>query len=71
LTHVRHSTNQLQFAFTNAPNVHFTALTSTNLALPRSNWRELGDVTEISSGQYQFTDTSATNGAQFYRVVSP
>jgi hypothetical protein len=71
LTNVRQSTNQLQFAFTNAPNVDFTALTSTNLALPRTNWRALGNVTEISSGHYQFTDTSATNSAQFYRVVSP
>lgn len=62
---------EFQFAFTNAPNVDFTVLTSTNLALPLTNWKVLGRVTETSSGQYQFTDTSATNQPQFYRVVSP
>ncbi|HWV98796.1 MAG TPA: right-handed parallel beta-helix repeat-containing protein [Candidatus Acidoferrum sp.] len=71
LKNVRRLNNQFQFAFTNAPNVDFTALSSTNLALPLTNWAALGNVTEISSGQYQFTDTSATNHAQFYRVVSP
>jgi hypothetical protein len=71
LKDVTRFTNEFQFAFTNAPNVDFTALSSTNLALPLTNWMALGNVTEISSGQYQFTDTSATNRAQFYRVVSP
>jgi len=68
---VTRSGNQLQFSFTNAPYVDFTALTSTNLALPPANWTPLGNVTEISPGHYQFTDPSATNRAQFYRVVSP
>ena len=71
LANVRRFNGEFQFAFTNAPNVDFTALTSTNLALPLTNWAALGNVTEISSGQYQFTDTTATNRAQFYRVVSP
>lgn len=71
LKNVRRFNNELQFAFTNAPNADFTALTSTNLSLPLINWRALGNVTEISSGQYQFTDSSATNHVQFYRVVSP
>jgi hypothetical protein len=62
---------QFQFTFTNAPNVDFTALTSTNISAPLSNWTALGTATQISSGTYQFTDASATSGAQFYRVVSP
>ncbi len=71
LIQVVQSGTQLQFAFTNAPNVDFTALMSTNLNSPLSNWTVLGNVTEVSSGEYQFTDASATNRAQFYRVVSP
>ena len=71
LNHLARSGNQFQFGFTNAPYTDFTALTSTNLALPLTNWTVLGNVTEISRGQYQFIDTSAANGAQFYRVVSP
>ena len=71
LTSVRRINNGFQFAFTNAPVLDFTALTSTNLSVPLTNWTVLGNVTETSLGQYQFTDTSATNSAQFYRVVSP
>lgn len=68
---VRRLANEFQIAFTSAANADFTVLTSTNLAMPFSNWTTLGNVTEISSGQYLFTDSSATNHAQFYRVVSP
>ena len=61
-----------QIGFSNAPGASFTALATTNLALPYSNWTTLGSVTQISSGQYQFTDTQATNKSQrFYRVSSP
>jgi hypothetical protein len=61
-----------QFAFTNAPGATFTVLASTNAALPLANWNVLGSVTEISSGQYQFTDLQATNQSLcFYRVRSP
>ncbi len=58
-------------AFTNTPFAVFTVLMSTNLALPLADWTVLGTPTEIVPGQFQFTDTSATNPAQFYRVVSP
>jgi hypothetical protein len=50
----------------------FTALATTNLALALTNWTVLGNIPEISSGQYQFTDPGATNYPQrFYQVVSP
>jgi hypothetical protein len=50
----------------------FTVLATTNLALPLSNWTVLGAPVEGPSGQYQFTDTQATNTAiRFYRVSSP
>jgi hypothetical protein len=61
-----------QFNFTNTPNVSFIVYGTTNLAVPFSNWTVLNGLTEISSGQYQFTDLSATNNPQFfYRVRSP
>src|ERR1039458_7283644 len=50
----------------------FTAVMSSNVTTALSNWTILGSVPEISSGQYQFTDTQATNQPRrFYRVRSP
>jgi hypothetical protein len=61
-----------QFSFTNTPGAVFTALATTNLSLPLSQWTSLGGVSEISDGQFQFTDSQATNYSQrFYRVGSP
>lgn len=61
-----------KFAFTNDPDVDFTALATTNLALPLANWTVVGNVPEISAGHYQFTDPGVTNSPQrFYEVVSP
>jgi hypothetical protein len=40
--------------------------------MPLSNWTTLGAATEVSPGQFQFTDPQATNTPQrFYRVRSP
>lgn len=61
-----------QFTFTNDPGTLFAVLTTTNLALSMSNWNALGTATEISSGQYQFTDAQAVNSPRrFYRVRTP
>jgi hypothetical protein len=61
-----------QFGFTNVPGMSFTAYGTTNLALAFTNWTRLGSATEISSGQFQFTDLSgAGNQERFYRVTSP
>ena len=61
-----------QFLFTGTHGAAFTALAATNLALPLSNWTVLGAPTEVSAGQFQFTDPQATNnGQRFYRVRSP
>ena len=47
-------------------------LGTTNLSLPLSNWTVLGAPAENPAGQFQFTDSQATNGApRFYRVRSP
>jgi hypothetical protein len=50
-----------QFSFTNAPNTAFTVLATTNPAVTPANWTVLGSPTEISPGQYEFTDLQATN----------
>ena len=61
-----------QFSFTNTPGASFTVLTSTNIALPSSNWSVLGAPNEISPGYFQFADPQATNRPiSFYRVRSP
>jgi DNA-binding beta-propeller fold protein YncE len=61
-----------QFGFNNNQSAAFTVLTTTNLLLPLTNWTVLGAPTNHGSGQYQFTDLTATNGGQrFYRVRSP
>ncbi len=61
-----------QFGFTYQSGVPFTALATTNLLLPSSNWTILGPVTENPPGQYQFTDPAITNHPwRFFRVRSP
>lgn len=64
--------NGFQFGYTNTPGVAGTVLATTNLSLPAVEWNALGASTEISSGQFQFTDPSATNYPQlFYQIRSP
>jgi len=61
-----------QLTFTNLAGTNFTVLSTTNLALPLNDWTTQGEFLEISSGQYQFTDTNAPGNAQrFYRVRWP
>jgi N-acetylneuraminic acid mutarotase len=61
-----------QFGFTNTAGATFTAFATTNLSISSSNWTALGDVSEISSGHFQFTDSQAANLPQrFYQVRSP
>ena len=61
-----------QFGFTNTPGAFFGVVATTNPALPLSNWTTLTGLTEVSAGQFQFSDPQAPNGPQrFYRVRSP
>ena len=61
-----------RFNFSNSEGAFFSILSTTNLALPLANWTWLGSASDLGSGIYQFTDTSATNsGMRFYQVVSP
>jgi len=59
------------FTFTNVPGGSFSVLSTTNVMQPATNWTVIGSATEVSPGQYEFTDLSATNRQQFYRVRSP
>jgi sugar lactone lactonase YvrE len=66
------SNGAFQFNFTNTPGAPFTVLSTTNLALPASNWTILGAPSNLAPGQFQFTTDPLTNDPQrFYRVSSP
>ena len=61
-----------QFAFTSTPGASFTVFSTTNLALPFSNWTVTGVPIELAPGSFQFADPLATNYPNcFYRVTSP
>jgi len=61
-----------QLSFTNTPAASYTIVGSTNIALPLGSWPALGSPTEISPGQFVFTDPQATNNVRrFYRVRTP
>ena len=60
-----------QFNFTDNAGLAFVVLGATNVSSSLTNWTALGGVTEVSPGQYQFTDSQTTNsGQRFYRIRS-
>jgi len=64
----------LRFTFANTPGAssQFTVWSTTNLTLPFAQWSNLGHPSEVTAGNYQFTDAQATNKpARFYQVTSP
>jgi uncharacterized repeat protein (TIGR03803 family) len=61
-----------QFSFSNTPGLNFSVFGSTNVSLSFSNWSLLGQATQVSSGQFQFTDPQGASQSQrFYRVRYP
>ena len=58
----------LSFNNTSGTSTHFNILATTNIALPLNQWQVLGNPTEGSPGSYSFTDTSATNANEYYRI---
>lgn len=60
-----------QFTFTNAPGTSFTVLATTNLTLPLADWVNLGTVSNVSPGIYQFTTQPQTNAQEFYQIIWP
>jgi sugar lactone lactonase YvrE len=66
------SKGAFQFSFTNNPGGSFTVITTTNVALPLSQWTVAGVPTIIAPGVFQFTSGPGTNGPRrFYSVRSP
>jgi alpha-tubulin suppressor-like RCC1 family protein len=61
-----------QFMFSYTPGALLSVVSTTNLTLPLSNWTVLTGVTEVSPGQFKFTDSQTTSTPRrFYRVRSP
>jgi hypothetical protein len=66
---VHNANGSFQFTFAAAPGSTFTALATTNISLPLTNWTTLGTPVEISPGLFQFTDSQApANSQRFYTV---
>ena len=62
-----------QFTFYSDPGASFTVFATTNLALPLSQWENLGTAVQnpAGSGQFEFTDPGAADLVQrFYNVRS-
>ena len=58
--------------FTNTPYVTNVVLATTDLTLPVASWTSIGSATEVSPGQFQFTDPQAGSFPQrFYRISAP
>lgn len=65
------SDSTFQFTFSYTPGTAAQVLASTNPGLPLSQWTVLGNVTEVSPGQFQFTDSQTTNiPIRFYHIGS-
>jgi hypothetical protein len=64
---------RLQFQFAGAVGASYTVLSSTNLATPLTNWIPVGAVSNIATGQYQFTDPGAktSHPQRFFLVRQP
>jgi len=66
------SGSTFQFSFTSTPGGSFTILSSSNPGQPVGSWTVIGSATEVSPGQYQFSNAPpASTPQQFYRVRSP
>jgi autotransporter-associated beta strand protein len=69
LTAPTFSSGTFTSTFTNTVGALFKVYTSTNVALPFSQWTLLGQATEVSPGNFQFSDAHATNTTEFYRLT--
>ena len=73
LTGAKMSGGNFTFAFTNLTGLSFSVLATNNLTVPKSSWPVVGTAVEnpAGSGNYQYTNTSATNGQQYYIIRQP
>jgi hypothetical protein len=60
---------QFEFYFTNQTGLNFDVLVSTNVALPTSNWANLGPAISLGGGYYRFTDAGAIGQARRYYLL--
>ena len=59
-------------AFTASAGGSKSIIAATDITLPIANWTTLGTASEITSGQFQFSDAQAGNfSRRFYRVIEP
>ena len=59
----------LHLTYSYTGSAEFAVLTTTNVALPVSNWRVLGSATNIGGSLYRFTDqVSPSEASRFYRL---
>jgi fibronectin-binding autotransporter adhesin len=63
---------QIEINGTGVPNLLYSVFASTNVALPSTNWLDLGFIQATPSGALQFVDPDATNFVmRFYQFVLP
>jgi len=67
------SNGNLTFAFTSATGLSFSVLATNDISAPVSTWPVIGTAVEnpAGSGNYQFTNSSATNSQEFYILRQP
>jgi autotransporter-associated beta strand protein len=62
--------NSISLSFTGPAGQSFEVMSSTNVSLPLASWTKLtGGV--FGNDPAAYLDNGATNGAQFYRIISP
>jgi hypothetical protein len=72
LASVAFSGGKLVLGGTNAPaGVKYRILTATNLVLPLASWTPVLTNTFLSNGSFAYTNSTPTNKAAFFRLVSP
>ena len=70
---VQASSGVFAFAFTNYTGLSFSVLATNDLTVPAASWPVVGTAVEYpaGSGNYQYTNTSATGAQQFYIIRQP
>ena len=53
------------------PGNQYRILTATNLALPLASWTPVATNAFAPDGSYSYTNSSLTNAASFFRLVTP
>jgi hypothetical protein len=66
------SAGSLTFSGTGGiPDAQYRILTSTDVSLPLANWTPVAINRFAADGSYSYTQSSLTNVASFFRLVTP